>query len=240
MASDVMAGVGANRTGPRSTRAAAYRGHADAAVAGTSGRTPGRLGLYLIVRRYTASWRGLWTMWHFHRYRSWQRFIPLQSLIRWKSGFVMSIVDELRKRYARSREWKVLFDELATYTNRRTELPLEAAQRATGLDREALRPLLKDLGDLGVGTFRLGRHQRPTRLIWHFSPRSVGEVAKGQSSELESYTIGSDADPNAVEKLAAGGGKPSSAILGPIAAAKRELAEAIGVRPDQIEITIKF
>ena len=152
----------------------------------------------------------------------------------------MSVVDQLRERYWRGAEWQLLFDELATYTNRRTELPLDAAQRATGIELVRLRVLLQDLSDLGVGTYRLGRHRRPTRLVWNFSPRSVGEAAQGKANELEAYDGGLNADPAVVARLSPGIGSLSSSILDLISSAKRDLAQAIGIRPDQIDISIRF
>ena len=162
-------------------------------------------------------------------------------------GGLMKVEPELRALYKKGGGWREFFDLLSSYTNRRSQLSAENAEQYSGLAYETVVGFLKQLAALGVGTFRFGRHGKKTRIIWKYSPRSVGEVAQGKRAELEAYSPDgeaegpddpaepSDDEPDEPPKPAA----PQASLSQLIQAAKRDLAAKLGIEPEKIEITIR-
>lgn len=158
----------------------------------------------------------------------------------------MTLNQELRKRYKQGGGWREFFDMLSTYTNRVGATTAENAAKYTGLAYETIVMLMRDLDELGVGEFKFGRRGGKTRLIWNYSPASVGEVACGKKAELDPYpdaaarrgdevatmTFDDDSDDEAVRE-------PRHSLSEMVENAKRELADQLGVQPEQIEIVIK-
>jgi hypothetical protein len=148
--------------------------------------------------------------------------------------------EQLQALYNKGGGWHEFFEMLSTYTRRRTELNADKAAEHSGLALETVVGFLKELDNIGIGKFVLGRRGFKTRLIWNCSPRSVGDVARGRATELESYE-----GPEETE-LAEGVREPGPrgdlqtefAIL--IAEAKRDLAAKMGISPTQISITINM
>ena len=156
----------------------------------------------------------------------------------------MSLPSELKKLYKRGEGWRELFDALAGYEKRTTELSAERAVQISGLAQETIIGGMKELDRLEVGEFKFGRRGSKTRLIWGYSPRSVGRVAQGKQEELESYTDGEDVvDDEASEDAA---DAPVLTDSGPVSIpalieqAKRSLAAQLGVAAEQIEIVIRY
>jgi hypothetical protein len=156
----------------------------------------------------------------------------------------MPVQDALRNLYNMGGGRRQFFEMLSTYANRRTELPADRAAVQTGLDYDAIVEFLKELGHLKIGEFKLGRRGHSTRLIWHYSPRSVGDVAQGKAATLESYKEESHEEESAsgsrlIEPVAASG-LPGQSVAAMIAEAKNALAFRMGISPDQITITFTF
>jgi hypothetical protein len=153
----------------------------------------------------------------------------------------MTLVDALRDLYKKGQGRSELFEGFATYTNRRTELLVERAIEYTGLSYDTIVTLFRELDELGIGTFKLGRKGAKTRLVWNYSPRSVGEAARGDSDQLESY--------NGDEAIELSNSSPQhdrehadSMLDIPvlIAQAKRDLAAKLKISPDEITITVNI
>ncbi len=156
----------------------------------------------------------------------------------------MSLPNELKRLYKRGEGWRELFDALAAYEKRTTMLSAERAVQISGLAQETIIGGMKELDRLGVGEFKFGRRGGKTRLVWDYSPRSVGRVAQGKQEELESYAEGEGmVDDDASEEAAdtpvlTGSVAMPTPIL--IEQAKRSLAVQLGVAPEQIEIIVRY
>jgi hypothetical protein len=153
----------------------------------------------------------------------------------------MSSIEILRDLYNKGQGRRELFDMLATYTNRRTELLVERAMDSTGLGYETVVKILRELEHHGIGKFKLGRKGGQTRLVWYYSPRSVGEAAQGVSAELDAYNGDDSVDvgrPRLPPDQPHAAPPPDSHSL--IAQAKRDLAAKMRISPDQITITVNL
>ena len=147
---------------------------------------------------------------------------------------------ELRRLY-RSRQGKAaFFDMLATYTNRVSEISAENAATYTDLEYDMIVEIFRELEALKIGTFKVGRRGKPTRIVWNYSPKSVGEVASGAAMALDSYVDGATEESEPTPTKAVTGGAPFKESQQIIEEAKRELAAKLGVAPAAISITIAF
>lgn len=156
----------------------------------------------------------------------------------------MPVQDALRNLYGMGGGRRQFFEMLSTYANRRTELPADRAAAQTGLGYDTIVEFLKELGHLKIGEFKLGRRGHSTRLIWHYSPRSVGDVAQGKAAALEGYKEESHEEESAtgsqmLEPVAAPG-PPGQSVAAMVVEAKNGLAARMGISPDQITITFEF
>jgi len=152
----------------------------------------------------------------------------------------MDLSRELRELYKKGQGRRELFDAWSTYTKRISETPADRAMGMTGMSYEAVIALFKELDAIGVGKFKLGRKGAKTRLIWNYAPRTVGEVAKGVSDQLEAYF-----DDQSAETLVDEPEEPAEAVAVHdshfwIAEAKKELAAKLRVLPEHISITVNI
>ena len=100
---------------------------------------------------------------------------------------------------------------------------------------------LKELDEIGIGDFKYGRRGAKTRIVWKFSPRSVGDVAQGKSSQLEGYDEAADSAPYFAQQLYEGSGaKGEAGWASLIAEAKSDLAAKMNISPERITITIAW
>jgi hypothetical protein len=152
----------------------------------------------------------------------------------------MSLPQELRDLYKKGQGRRELFDAWSTYTNRISETPADRAMGLTGMSYEAVITLFKELDELGIGKFKLGRKGAKTRIVWHYAPRTVGDVAKGASNQLEAYFDDQGEEPPS-EELEQSAEIPdvrdSHAL---IAQAKKELAAKLRILPEHITITVNI
>ena len=127
---------------------------------------------------------------------------------------------------------------LATYTVRRPELSAEQAVSHTNLAYETIIFIFKELEDISVGRFVLGRRNHKTRIVWNYSPMSIGEVAQGRDTTLEA--INDDYQDVAAEEPAGASNELSmDDYHRVIREAKVELARQLRLKPEQVEITIR-
>lgn len=114
-------------------------------------------------------------------------------------------------------------------------------------DRLGAVGLGRKLEEVGLGKLVIGRSGHKTRFKWTFSLPSIGKVASGTVKELKN--ISPDAEPADVVHIPRQGSRASQATAavvqgGKVVAltipeAKRQLADTMGVKPDNIEITIR-
>ena len=148
------------------------------------------------------------------------------------------LLNNLRTAYEEDEGAKALLDWAAQRTNDAAATSVERIATVTELPYPDARELAKKLCDFGCGAFVLGRKGRKSRILWDFSLRALGKAASGETKVIE------EIDPllreEGLEQLDTGS---SSGFASPkpftIAEAKRRLAEAFGVSPEAIEITIK-
>jgi hypothetical protein len=152
----------------------------------------------------------------------------------------MSPVQALRDLYVRGGGRREFFEMLSTYTNWRTDMQAARAAEHTKLGYTTVVRFLKELSEIGVGDFKYGRRGAKTRIVWKFSPRSVGDVARGRTSQLEGYDEAADPPPYAAPQQLSEGGKASGEPdwASWVAEAKSYLAAKMNIPPEEITITI--
>lgn len=98
-------------------------------------------------------------------------------------------LEGLRSLYVTDHTAKALLDYAAGRTKNSTESTVDRLMqnlRSSGVDsRSELVAVLKQLDELGVGTFVLGRKGQQTRFKWAASMISVGKAAREEIEELE-------------------------------------------------------
>jgi hypothetical protein len=103
------------------------------------------------------------------------------------------VAARLQDLYRRDDIARALFDDAAerSYVVARTSV--DRIARIAGTTRAKAVDLCKLLDDIGVGTYKraytkLG-DKFPARIHWHYVPRSIGRVAKGESEELQDIRL---------------------------------------------------
>lgn len=152
----------------------------------------------------------------------------------------MSAVDELRKLYKQGMGWKEFFDSIASYQRPMPELTAERAVEKSGLAHETIVAGFKQLAELDIGEFKYGRRGGKTRMIWNYSPGSVGRVAQGVQNELESYSDDEEVMLDEPDFEADEGELTAARMSALIEQAKQRLAEQLGIEPKRIEIAIRW
>ncbi len=92
----------------------------------------------------------------------------------------MSIPDELKQLYSQGLGWHEFFEALAKYQRPMAEITADRGVEISGLSYETIVTGLKQLAEIKVGSFKYGRRGGKTRLVWSYSPGSVGRVAQGK------------------------------------------------------------
>lgn len=151
----------------------------------------------------------------------------------------MSLPDDLQRLYKQGKGWRELFDALASYQKPMRELTAERGAETSGLAYETVVTGMRELSRLGVGEFKFGRRGGKTRIVWSYSPGSVGRVAQGRQDRLEAYVDTEGGVEEAEDERIAAPVDPTSAPA-LIERAKRSLAEQLGVASEQIDIIIRF
>jgi hypothetical protein len=88
---------------------------------------------------------------------------------------------------------RALLDDAAerSYVVARTSV--DRIARIAGTTRAKAIELCKLLDDIGVGTYKRAytkdRDKFPARIHWHYVPRSIGRIAKGEKEELQDIRL---------------------------------------------------
>ncbi len=141
------------------------------------------------------------------------------------------IVKAVQTLYERNPQAKKLFDWTASLKNDAAETSIERLISVLDISRKSAVALAQELEEAGCGRFIIGRKGARSRFEWRFSRVSLGQVAAGETEEIEpvSTNVATEAEEEAISDA-----KPLT-----IASAKALLALSLGVQPEQIEITVK-
>jgi len=127
-----------------------------------------------------------------------------------------------------------VFDALAARTRDATATSIENIMRLTGTSRAEAVAFARKVHDTGAAEFYLGRRGSKSRLVWKFSCISVGQAATGEVAELEEVQ---NPEPEPEDSASEANTLEASSLT--IAEAKRLLAQALGLEPSNIEISIR-
>ena len=127
---------------------------------------------------------------------------------------------------------KKLFDWTASLKKDAAETSLERLTSVLDISRKSAVALAHELEEAGCGRFIVGRKGARSRFEWHYSRVSLGQVAAGETEEIE--PVSNNLATEAEEEATLSNEKPLT-----IASAKAFLAQSLGVKPEQIDITIK-
>lgn len=113
--------------------------------------------------------------------------------------------DRLRKMYQRSLSAKALFDWFDSRTNSARETKARVASAQTNCDYGEIIELFKELADIGVGQYVVGRKGAETRIVWEYDVKGLSRIAKGDVQELIGVPAGAikDDDPEAGDDIMA-------------------------------------
>lgn len=88
--------------------------------------------------------------------------------------------------FAQQNAWSASFFEWAgNRKNDASKTKVERLMAVTKLERRRAIELLKNLQEIGLGTFVIGRHGQSSRMEWSYSLRSIGQAALGEEEALE-------------------------------------------------------
>lgn len=151
-----------------------------------------------------------------------------------------NVVIHIRDLYNEDEGARSFFEWAAGRQNDAAETTVDRICQKAGMDRGSAIQLVKTLSELDCGEFVVGRKGGKTRIRWHVSLSSLGQAAKGDLQKV------AQVDPDLTEDVVdqqvvttAPVVENSSETPLTITEAKRRLAEAFGVSPGAIEITIK-
>lgn len=151
----------------------------------------------------------------------------------------MSLPDDLQSLYKQGKGWRELFDALASYQKPMMELTAERGAEVSGLAYETVVTGMRELSQLGIGEFKFGRRGGKTRIVWSYSPGSVGRTAQGRQDRLEAYAEMQGEEVKAEdEPITAHADAKSVPAL--IERAKRSLADQLGVAAEQVYIIVRY
>jgi hypothetical protein len=147
-------------------------------------------------------------------------------------NFQHATIQAVQDLYETNTDAKKLFDWTASLQKDASETSLERLMNVLNISRKAAVSLAQELEKAGCGTFIVGRKGARSRFQWSFSRISLGQVAAGETEEIE--PVSTDLTTEAEEEATLTDAKPLN-----IASAKALLASSLGVSPEQIEITVK-
>lgn len=147
-------------------------------------------------------------------------------------NFQPATVQAIQDLYEASLHAKKLFDWTASLKKDAAETSLERLMGVLDISRKSAVALAQELEKAGCGRFIVGRKGARSRFEWHYSRVSLGQVAAGETEEIE--PVSSNLATEAEEEATLSDDRPLT-----IASAKTLLALSLGVQPDQIEITVK-
>jgi hypothetical protein len=128
-----------------------------------------------------------------------------------------------------------LFDWCAERERDASETSVDRLTHVLGISREEAVGLCQRLAEAGCGLFVVGRRGYKSRFAWGYSCISLGQVAAGETSELEEPE---NPLPESEEDAVASEASAPAPRMN-IADAKRALALGLGVPESAIEIHIR-
>lgn len=145
------------------------------------------------------------------------------------------VIKAVRELYKQDDTARRLFDRWAERERDASATSIDRLHHLLGISREEAVGLAQRLEQAGCGQFIVGRRGHKSRFAWAYSCISLGQVAAGETSELEEPD---DPLPEAEEE--AGAIESASApIRINVAEAKRALSQSLGVPESAIEILIR-
>jgi hypothetical protein len=99
----------------------------------------------------------------------------------------------LRELYRTDDTARALFEDAAERSYNVVRTSADRIARIVRTTRAKAMELCKILDDIGVGTFKRAYTKDgkrfPARIHWHYVPRSIGRVAKGETNELQDLRL---------------------------------------------------
>lgn len=148
-------------------------------------------------------------------------------------NFQPATVKAVQALYETSPHARKLFDWTASLKNDAAETTLERLMSVLGISRKSAVVLVHELEEAGCGRFIVGRRGARSRFEWKYSRVSLGQVAAGETEEIELVSSNLATEAEEEEEVLS---NPNPLT---IASAKEQLALALGVKTEQIEITVK-
>ncbi|WP_124084904.1 hypothetical protein [Pseudogemmobacter humi] len=147
--------------------------------------------------------------------------------------FQPDTVQAVQNLYEKNPNARKLFDWTASLKKDAAETTLERMVNVLGISRKSAVSLAHELGAAGCGRFIVGRKGAQSRFEWYYSRVSLGQVAAGETDEIDpvSCSLATEAED---EESLNGEEKPLT-----IVSAKTLLAKSLGISAEQIEIIIK-
>jgi hypothetical protein len=93
-------------------------------------------------------------------------------------------VQSLRSLYTNEADYRKILDHLASRSNNANETKVDRLSDVTGLSRSRIVEFMRQLEQLGLGEFIVGRKGGRSRFRWQVGLVSVGQVASKESDEI--------------------------------------------------------
>lgn len=90
----------------------------------------------------------------------------------------------LRELYVKESDFRKIFDYLASRSNNAWETKVDRLSDVVGLSRPRIVEFMRQLQQLALGEFIVGRKGARSRFRWHVGLVSVGQVASKKSDEI--------------------------------------------------------
>lgn len=145
------------------------------------------------------------------------------------------VVEDIKRLYAGDADARAFLDRAASRQRDASATSIDRIMTACELTRADAVRLAKRFEEIGCAEFIVGRRGALSRVEWRFSLISLGKIASGETTELES--VGGDAEPDEntpdTKEFEQAAGSLS------LREAKEGLARSLGVPVANIEITVK-
>jgi hypothetical protein len=128
---------------------------------------------------------------------------------------------------------RTLFQSLAMRDRDSAETSVDRIMTILNSDRNTAIWLMKEVAEIGVADFYSGRRGHKTRLVWHYSCKSVGEAALEQFASLQIPQLADETGDNGIPEAI------EVARESPIIRAKRLLVAELGVKMEDVDIVIR-
>ena len=94
-----------------------------------------------------------------------------------------------------------LFEIFARRKKDSKQMTVERAAKLAACDYRSMTQIFKELDEIGVGKFVVGRRGHPSRIEWSYSIQSLGEIAEGQIDQPQEISSHSDIDDEIDDEL---------------------------------------